>query len=113
MQLPFTAAEFMDDLLTEKGRQEAAAFWKLVHFRAENRIFEPVPAVSPKEMQDYVPSGIVKDKLPGKETVIAASLEEGDSELAAMKLAWKASVLGGIILIAIGIEIFVGSFLPL
>lgn len=30
-----------------------------------------------------------------------------------MKLAWKASVLGGIILIAIGIEIFVGSFLPL
>lgn len=74
----------MDDLLTEKGRQEAAAFWKLVHFRAENRIFEPVPAVSPKEMQDYVPSGIVKDKLPGKETVIAASLEEGDSELAAM-----------------------------
>lgn len=74
----------MDDLLCPRGQAEAAAFWRLIHFRAENGIFEPIPALAASPVQPYRASGIHAPKQAGKRAVIVANLEKGDAELAAM-----------------------------
>jgi multimeric flavodoxin WrbA len=74
----------MDDLLCERGRAEAEAFWKLVHFRAENGLYE-VPAVrSAEEPKAYLPLGKKTEKREGQQIVIVANLAEGDTALASM-----------------------------
>lgn len=74
----------MDDLLKDQGQKDAAAFWELIHFRAENGISLPSPALTPRQLPAYVPSGVKTMKAPGREAVIVANLHEGDHELAAM-----------------------------
>ncbi len=74
----------MDDLLKEQGQKDAVAFWELVHFRAKEDIYTPFPKRAPAAAPAYVPSGIRKEKLPGREVVIVANLLPGDDDLAAM-----------------------------
>lgn len=74
----------MDDLLKEQGQEEAVAFWELVHFRAKENICTPFPKKAPDPVPAYVPSGVQKEKLPGREAVIVANLLPGDDNLAAM-----------------------------
>ncbi len=74
----------MDDLLKERGREEAEAFWKLVRFRAQNDVYEPFPTTRPKPRPAYVPSGESAPKTPGGRVAVVACLEKGDSELSAM-----------------------------
>lgn len=74
----------MEDLLKPKGQQEAIAFWNLMHFRAQNGIFSPIPETQESALPAYVPSGKTSNKTPGKDVVIVANLREGDTELAAM-----------------------------
>jgi len=74
----------MEDLLCEQGQRDAAAFWRLVRFRANNKIFEPIPRRNTQTQKRYVPSGIQTPKKEGKDVVIVASLEPGDTDLAAM-----------------------------
>lgn len=74
----------MEDLLKEQGQKDAVAFWNLCRFRAENDIHTPFPQERTQELAPYVPSGVKKEKLPGREAVIVANLREDDDELAAM-----------------------------
>ncbi len=74
----------MDDLLTERGRNEAVAFWNLVHFRADSDLAVkrlPSPAAAPAH---YVPIGTDTEKCAGHEVVIVADLTGDDGELLAM-----------------------------
>ncbi len=74
----------MDDLLTEKGRKEAETFWNLVHFKAENEIFETASVRSSAVASPYCPSGITTEKQAGGDVVIVANLKDGDNDLFAM-----------------------------
>lgn len=74
----------MDDLLCEQGRKDAEAFWKLIHFRAENHLYETASEKKEKTAERYLSSGIRTPKRDGKEAVIVASLGADDSDLAAM-----------------------------
>ena len=74
----------MDDLLTEQGRMDAEAFWRLVHFRAENGLFEPAPPRTARTPAPYVPSGVQAEKRPGGEVVIVADMAQDDADMAAM-----------------------------
>ena len=74
----------MDDLLSERGREEAEAFWRLVHFRKENGLFDAPKAAPVSEIRPYIPLGRKSEKTEAGEIVIVANLEKGDTELAAM-----------------------------
>lgn len=70
----------MDDILTEKGQNDALSFWNLIKYRAENNIFE-MPVVLEKKNIEYKPLNIQTEKTDKKEIVIVASIEEGDQTL--------------------------------
>ena len=74
----------MDDLLTQKGRNEAESFWKHFKWQAEQKFFEPVPALQgPWEgVPATVPEETSEEK-PG-DVVIVADLRDGDTALQAM-----------------------------
>ena len=74
----------MDDLLCAQGRKDAVSFWKLIHFRAANDFYESAPIKKEKAAKTYISSGVRTEKKDGKEVVIVADLEAGDSDLAAM-----------------------------
>ncbi len=74
----------MEDLLCQKGREEAAAFWRLVRFRAEKGIFEPLPERGERTPEPYAPSGIQRPKDKDGRVVIVADIDPSDTRLAAM-----------------------------
>ncbi len=74
----------MEDLLNPKGRKEAAAFWKLVHWRVKNNIFESKKDTAPKPVPDYERAFHPVRKRDARETVIVANLEADDLDLANM-----------------------------
>ncbi|MDD3335383.1 MAG: NAD(P)H-dependent oxidoreductase [Eubacteriales bacterium] len=74
----------MDDLLLEKGRADAVAFWDYTLYCAENALYDTIPpkteSVSPK-YQLTLPEVPKKE---GVDTVIVTNLEQEDDGLAAM-----------------------------
>ncbi|MCM1027515.1 MAG: NAD(P)H-dependent oxidoreductase [Roseburia sp.] len=72
----------MEDLLTKKGQREAISFWRLVLWKQSRDIYEKAPVRAAKETPVYQRSLKERKKLEGKETVIVASLSEGDDSLA-------------------------------
>ncbi len=72
----------MDDLLTEKGQNEATAFWNLIHFRAANGLFTQRPSKPEAELPPYLPH--VTEPFPkaeGREVVIVANADPEDTDL--------------------------------
>ncbi len=74
----------MEDLLVKKGQREAVAFWKLVHWRVRNHIYEKAPDRRQESVSPYQRSLSPVEKREGRETVIVASLEKEDEGLANM-----------------------------
>ncbi len=85
----------MEDLLTKNGRKDAVTFWRLVHWKVKNNIYEKTGVVNKKacggsnidkdgRTSSYQRSLKPVEKRNGKETVIVASLAEGDTGLANM-----------------------------
>lgn len=74
----------MDDLLCKQGRKDAVSFWKLIRFRAKNKLFESAPKKEEKAAGRYISSDIRTPKQGGKEVVIVANMGADDSDLAAM-----------------------------
>lgn len=72
----------MDDLLTEKGRREAASFWKQILFCVENDIYQKPPApVSQRERPVYIPAMPQTPKKDGFDTVIVTNCLKDDIHL--------------------------------
>lgn len=74
----------MDDLLTEKGQQQALEFWKYLRFCVENGLHEPAPEKSAKAVPAYRASLPAVQKQTGRDTVIVTNCEPEDESLAAM-----------------------------
>ena len=74
----------MDDLLSEKGREEAESFWKRFKWMAQKGYFEPVPA--PQEPHTGIPATVCEAEQAEKpgDVVIIADLRPGDTQLRAM-----------------------------
>ncbi len=79
----------MDDLLTEKGRQDAEDFFRYLIWSVENRSFEPAfPVPSPaKHMAVEVPSC---DAEKSGDVVIVTDCEEDNAQLSAMIARFRA-----------------------
>lgn len=72
----------MEDLTTEKGRQDAEQFLYYVQACVEADVYETVPEIPASEGEKYVPfvsSGA--EKKEGREIVLVADLREGDETL--------------------------------
>ncbi len=74
----------MEDLLTKKGQKEAEAFWRLVHFRAENDLGEPPAAPKVCPQAPYRATYEAVEKQAGRLIAIVANLPAEDTELSAM-----------------------------
>lgn len=74
----------MDDLLTEKGQQEAESFFRHLLWQLENRYFEPVlPLKEPAAPVPATVPGESGGEKPG-DVVIIADLAQEDAQLRAM-----------------------------
>ena len=74
----------MDDLTTEKGRQEAENWWNHFCWSANQGYFEPLPPVpAPAVRVPATPAADSGMEKPG-DVVIIADLRPGDTQLAAM-----------------------------
>lgn len=74
----------MDDLLTDKGRQDAAQFMSYVAYCVENDIYEHLTNPAPSKIAPYAASLPQVEKSSKYDTVIVADIREGDAALAAM-----------------------------
>lgn len=74
----------MEDLLTEKGQNEAISFWKTILWRYENGICEPAAVYNKTAVAPYTASIENTPKDGGKPAVIVTSLDDGDTDLKAM-----------------------------
>ena len=73
----------MDDLLEQKGRRAAEAFWRGVRYRLANGIFESPPQKS-APILPYVGGVAAVEKSERYDVVVVTDLKEEDSSLAAM-----------------------------
>ena len=80
----------MDDLLSPKGRREAADFWKLVHFRYANGISLP-SETRPSVKSDYERCIAECGRKSELEVVIVTSAEKGDVSLENMIADFRAA----------------------
>ena len=71
----------MEDLTTEKGREEAINFFKFVIYSVNNNIFEPRKIFKTKEITSYISSISPVTKSGDKNIVIVADLKEDDTNL--------------------------------
>lgn len=74
----------MEDLLSERGRQELERFFEYAVYCAENGIFEPGGPAPRAERAPYAACLEPVDKREGFDTVIVADLREGDEALRAL-----------------------------
>ncbi len=74
----------MDDLLTEKGRGEAIAFWDYTLYCAENGLWDTIPAKKESPAKEYRTSLAEVRKKDGFDTVIVTNCQPQDEALAAM-----------------------------
>lgn len=75
----------MDDLLTEKGREEAAMFFDELLFSYAQKLFCMPPPAPPKEQRcAYQPSLATVPKKPDKRVVLVTNCGEADTGLSAM-----------------------------
>lgn len=74
----------MDDLLCERGRSEALAFFKYVSFCVENSIFETCPKNDFDTRPEYVISLENTEKSDGFDTVIVTNATATDTSLTLM-----------------------------
>ena len=81
----------MDDLLSQKGQEEACAFFEYVCFCAENAVFEPAPAPLPAPAHRPVTPLEGGGDKPG-DVVIVADVREGDAQLEAMIARFQAAM---------------------
>ena len=74
----------MEDLLSEKGRQEARNFFDFVIHSVENDLSEPIPAIPapPKHLPVTVPA--VGEEEKQGDVVIVTTCDENDAQLASM-----------------------------
>ena len=81
----------MDDLLSQKGQEEACAFFEYVCFCAQNGVFEPAPAPLPAPAHRPVMPLAGGENKPG-DVVIVADVREGDAQLEAMIARFQAAL---------------------
>ena len=74
----------MDDLTTEKGRQEAEKFFQFLCWSVENDVYEHLPAFPATGTRAPVTVPAVSDENKTGDIVIVADLREGDTQLQAM-----------------------------
>lgn len=74
----------MDDLLKEKGQQDAVAFWELVMWRAKQCIALPRIAWEEKPKTEYIRQWEEVDKKEGKQIVIVANFTQEDQSILRM-----------------------------
>lgn len=71
----------MDDLLTEKGQEEALSFFKYATFCIENNIYEAAPErISVKQHDEKFHMGVVSDKSSKYIVAIVADIDKGDEK---------------------------------
>ena len=81
----------MDDLLSQKGQEEACDFFEYVCFCAQNGVFEPAPAPLPAPAYRPVTPLEGGENKPG-DVVIVADVREGDAQLEAMIARFQAAM---------------------
>ena len=74
----------MEDLLTEKGRRDAAAFLEYAIWCVENGVCEPAPAPQSTAPVPPAPTFAPVETTDGYDVAIGADLREGDERLRAM-----------------------------
>ena len=84
LYIPGLSAD-MEDLLHEKGQQEAKAFFRHLLWAVENRSWQaPRPAASPVSLFRASPAQAEAVKASDKRVVIVTDMDEGDEDLSAM-----------------------------
>ncbi len=73
----------MEDLLTEKGQDDAVKFFKYVRFAISNDVYEKSSLVAPKHA-DYVASLESVEKCGNYDTLILTNMQDGDNSLKGM-----------------------------
>lgn len=73
----------MEDLLCERGQNEAVSFWNYVMFCIENNIYENIPKAHIPSERHYTSKTYKQNNAKGKvyDVVIVADVDEGDENL--------------------------------
>lgn len=83
----------MDDLLTEKGREEARMYFDQLIFRCQQGLFVTPPAVAPvREKSVYQPVLTPVQKKAGKDVVIVTNCASDDANLSNMIADFQAAL---------------------
>lgn len=88
-------SEDMEDLLSEKGREEAITFWKLIQWKAENDIWEKAPASDTTEWPVYTRQFVVSAGNAAGGSVADTKNAEISGEYASSKSVSGEGVIGG------------------